>query len=210
MRLLVGSFGVAIGLILGGPIADAGNDAALATLAAGILVELLVLGVVTVAIGRADTRFKAEVVAAGAEIASGAVDPLPAIGRFVRRRTADLPWWMPGRGGGTGRAALTVFTAVGDGPARRVAALVPADLGLVTRGVPAVLLVHPEHRDVAVLDDRVTAQRLTQVDGDPRWAAERLPSDRTVVGGYLPLLAALLLGGVVGGAVSTLVVTLAT
>lgn len=210
VRLLVGAFGVSIGLILGGPVADAGNGAALATLTAGVLLELVILGTFPVVVGRADKRFKAEVVAASAEIAAGAVEPVPAVGRFVRRRVADLPWWMPGRGGGHGRAALTVLTAVGDGPARRVAALVPADLGLVTKGVPAVLLVHPVHRDVAVLDDRVAAQRLVEVDADPRWGAERLPSDRTVVGGYLPLVVALLVGGALGAALSTLAVTLAT
>lgn len=209
MRLLVAGFGLAIGVMLGGPIADAGSGTAFATLMVGLLLELVVLSVFPLLIGRADKRFKAEVVAASAEIATGVVEPVPAVGRLVRRRVAALPWWMPGHGGGHGRAALTVLTVVGDGPARRVAALVPVDLGLVTKGVPAVLLVHPVHRDVAVLDDRVTAERLSQVDADPRWDVERLPTDRTVVGGYLLLVAALLLGAALGAGLSAWAVTLA-
>jgi hypothetical protein len=210
VRLLVGGFGLAIGVILGGPLAGAGSGEALATLLVGLGLEVVVVVVLAVLLGRAERRFRAEVVAASAEIASGAVEPVPTIGRLVRRRVTDLPWWLPGRGRGHGRSALTVLTAVGDGPARRVAALVPADLGLTTRGVPALLLVHPVRRDVAVLDDRVTAERLAQVDADPRWGAERLPTDRSVVGGYLLLGASLLLGGAVGAGLSALAVMLAT
>ncbi|MDO9457107.1 hypothetical protein, partial [Nocardioides sp.] len=72
------------------------------------------------------------------------------------------------------------------------------------------LLLHPDRREVAAVDDRVTVERLGAVDADPRWRSERLPSDRTVVGGYLGLLAAVTVGTAVGVGLAALVVTLAT
>ena len=209
-RLILAGFGVSIGLMLAGPLAHAPATGSLALLLAGLGVEVLLLAVFPMALGRTDRRFRARVVAAGADIAHGAVAPVPAVGRVVRRRAAALPWWMPGRGGGTGPAALVVLTAVGDGPPRRVAAVVPADLGLRGAGVPAELLVHPRHRDVAVVDDRVTPERLAAIDADPRWRSDRLPTDRSVVGGYPGLLVALVAGTAAGLGVGVLVVTLAT
>ncbi len=206
-RLLVAAFGLAVGVMLAGPVAGATSQVALGLLLAGIGLETLVVVGSPLLLGRAERRLAREVVAASAEIASGAVAPVPAIGRVVRRRVVDLPWWLPGRGAGPGRAALTVLTAVGDGPARRVAALVPADLGLRGVGVPAVLLLHPHRRDVAVLDDRVTGAQLAAVDADPRWRTEALPTDRTVVGGYLALVLAFAAGTAAGTAVGTAVAT---
>lgn len=209
-RLLLAGFGVSIGLMLAGPVVGASSGVGFALLFVGLGLEVVVLVVFPVALGRAERRFRREVVAGTAEIAQGSVAPVPAVARVVRRRLVRLPWWLPGRGAGSGPAALLVLTVVGDGPPRRVAAVVPADLGLHGRGVPAEVLVHPTRRDVAVVDDRVTRERLTAVDADPRWRTERLPSDRTVVGGYLGLLAALVVGGAVGCGVGALLVTLAT
>lgn len=209
-RLLLAGFGVSIGLMLAGPVVGASSGVGFALLFVGLGLEVVVLVVFPVALGRAERRFRREVVAGTAEIAQGSVAPVPAVARVVRRRLVRLPWWLPGRGAGSGPAALLVLTVVGDGPPRRVAAVVPADLGLHGRGVPAEVLVHPTRRDVVVVDDRVTRERLATVDADPRWRAERLPSDRTVVGGYLGLLAALVVGGAVGCGVGALLVTLAT
>ncbi|MDO9455050.1 hypothetical protein, partial [Nocardioides sp.] len=175
-RLMLAAFGVALGVIVGGPVVGGAGDYAYVLLFGGIGLELVVIFWWPVVLGRAERRFRKVLVAATAEIAAGTVVPVPAIGRVVRRRIVKLPWWMPGRGGGTGPAVVVVLTAVGDGPARRVAAVVPADLGLHLRHVPADLLVHPQHRDVAVLDDRVTRERLAVVDADPRWLTERLPT----------------------------------
>lgn len=209
-RLLLAGFGLSIGLMLSGPFAGSSGNVGVALLFLGLGVEIVLLLVFPAVLGRAERRFRREVVAASAEIASGSVAPVPAIGRVVRRRVVKLPWWLPGRGGGTGPAVVVVLTVVGDGPARRVAAVVPADLGLHMRHVPAELLLHPTHRDVAVVDDRVSAARLAAVDADPRWRSERLPTDRTVVGGYLALLASLVVGTGVGVGLGAAVVTLAT
>ncbi|MEO9324707.1 hypothetical protein ABFT23_14530 [Nocardioides sp. C4-1] len=209
-RLLVAGFGAAIGIILGGVLVEASSGAALAMLVIGLGVEVAVLVAFPVVLRRGEQQFNEVVVAATHDIASGAVTPVPALGRVVRRRAVRLPWWLPGRGGGDDEPMMTVLTAVGDGEPRRVAAVVPADLGLEGRDVPALLMVHPQHRDVAVVDDRVTPDLLAEVDGDPRWTTEALPTDRSVVGGYLPLLAAALVGAALGAAFSALVVTLAT
>lgn len=207
-RLLVAGFGLAIGVMLGGPLGDASTGVGVALLMVGLGLEVVVIVVFPVLLRRADRRLRRELVAASAEVAQGAVEPRPAIGRVVRRRVVDLPWWLPGRGGGPGPAGLTVLTAVGDGPARRVAALVPADLGLTGVGVPALLLVHPHRPDVAVLDDRVTAAQLAAVDADPRWGSERLPTDRTVVGGYLALVASFAVGTAAGAGIGVVTAAL--
>jgi hypothetical protein len=213
-RMLVGGFGLVLGLILGGPIGLATLDASpgwsSALLFGGLVLELVVITAFPLYFSRADRRLRERMVAATGEIARGEVEPVPAVARVVRRRTADLPWWVPGRGPGPGPSALTVLTALGDGAPRRVAALVPDDLGLHGKDVPAVLLLHPTDPEVAVLDDRVTHERLVEVDADPRWRTERLPSDRTVVGGYTALLAALAAGGAVGVGLALAVLALAT
>ncbi|MFB9314967.1 hypothetical protein [Nocardioides plantarum] len=209
-RLMLAGFGIALGVIVSGTVTGRTGGVALALLLGGLGLEVLVLLGLPVVLGRAERRFRELVVAASAEIATGAVVPVPALGRVVRRRIVRLPWWMPGRGAGAGPSVMVVLTAVGDGPARRVAAVVPADLGLHLRHVPAELLVHPRHRDVAVVDDRVTHERLVAIDADPRWGTERLPTDRTVVGGYVALVASLVVGAAVGAGLGTLVVTLAT
>lgn len=209
-RLLVAGFGAAIGIILGGVLVDASSGAALAMLAIGLGVEVAVLVAFPVLLRRDERRFREVVATATQEIATGAVTPVPALGRVVRRRSVRLSWWLPGRGGGDDEPMMTVLTAVGDGEPRRVAAVVPDDLGLGSRDLPALLMVHPDHRDVAVVDDRVTVDLLAQVDGDPRWTTQQLPTDRSVVGGYLPLLGAAAAGAAAGLAFSALVVTLAT
>ena len=209
-RLLVAGFGVAVGVMIGGPALGDGGGVSTALLLAGLGVELVVIAAFPLVLGRGERAFREVVVAATAQIASGEVVPVPAIGRVVRRRVVPLGWFLPGRGGGPGPAALTVLTVIGDGPARRVAALVPVDLGLVSSKVPAALLVHPHERDVAVLEDRITAARLAEIGTDPRWGTERLPTDRTVVGGYVALAVALGLGVAAGLGVSAAVVTLAT
>jgi hypothetical protein len=210
VRLLVASFGLAVGVILGGPLAGAGSAAVTLTLLGGLVVELAVMGAFVTWLGRTERAFRRRVAAATTEIARGEVVPHDGIGRLVRRRVVPLAAWSPARGGRPEGAGLTVFTALGDGPPRRVAALVPLDLDLRDRDLPAVLLLHPEDAEVAALDDRVDHDRLVAVHADPRWAAERLPTDRTVVGGYAALLAAFAAGLVVAGAASAAVVTLAT
>ncbi len=209
-RLLVAAFGAAVGVMVSGVVAGAATGAASAALVVGLVLELAVLIGFAVPAARTEQRLRQDVVEGTGEIASGAVDPVPALGRVVRRRVVDLPSWSPGRGTVAGRSGLTVLTAVGDGEPRRVAALVPVALGVVSAGVPAVLLLHPTRREVAVLDDRVTAAGLAAVDGDPRWRTERLPTDRSVVGGVVAMLVASFVGTAAGAGLGALVVTLAT
>lgn len=209
-RLLCFGFGAAIGVMCGGLLVDAGSGASAAMLFVGLGVELVVITVWQAVLGRADRRLRRSVVTASGEIATGAVDAVPAIGRVVRRRVARLPFWMPGRGAGPGPSALTVLTVVGDGAPRRVAALVPAEMALQMPRTPAALLVHPHRREVAVVEDRITPQQVAEIGADPRWSTERLPTDRTVVGGYPALVAALAVGVAAGAGVSAVVVTLAT
>ncbi|WP_134767526.1 hypothetical protein [Nocardioides sp. 1609] len=214
-RLLIAGFGLALGLMIGGPSLGEGSGGSWALLFLGLLVELGVIGAFPVLLGRAERRFRVAVDAGTAEIARGEVTPVPAAGRVVRAR-ADTRhgWFLPVRGAGPAPSSLTVLVALGDGPragrdddrARRVAALVPPDLDL-GHGAPVLLLLHPGRRDVAVLDDRVAPGALAAVDADPRWTTQRLPTDRTVVGGYLALVAAAAVGVAVGFGLAALVLT---
>ncbi|GAA5151328.1 hypothetical protein GCM10023340_30010 [Nocardioides marinquilinus] len=200
-RLLMVGFGVSIGLMVAGPVAGAGSGAAFALITGGVLVEVVLLLVFPVVLGVAERRMRRTLERASRDVLAGHVRPGGAVGLVVRRRVnRTTPWFLPGRGSGPAPTAVTVLTALPDdgGPPRRVAAAVPTTLGALGRGTPAALLLHPTERDVAVLDDRVGPQRLHEIAGDPRWRSLRLPTDRTVVGGYLPLLAALVVGGVIG------------
>ncbi|WP_137292760.1 hypothetical protein [Nocardioides dongxiaopingii] len=210
-RLLVAGFGLALGLMIGGPGLGEGSGASWVLLFGGLLVEVVVIGAFPALLGRAERRFRVAVDAGTGEIARGEVVPVPAAGRVVRAR-ADRRhgWFLPVRGAGPAPSSLTVLVALADGAdgvrARRVAALVPPDLDL-GHGGPALLLVHPVRRDVAVLDDRVTPDALVAVDADPRWTTQRLPTDRTVVGGYLALVAAAAAGVAAGFGLAALVLT---
>lgn len=161
---------------------------------------------------RTDRHFRA-VLEEGAEaLVSGRVAGVPAPGLVVRRKLARRsPSFLVGTVGPIqGPSAVLAITVLADGGARRVAALVPAMLALHARKAPVAVLLHPEDREVAVLDPRVGQQQLTAIAEDPRWRSETLPTDRSVVGGWLPLLGCALLGVVVGVGLDWLVVTLAT
>lgn len=161
---------------------------------------------------RVDRAFKAMLVRAGEEVVTGRVTGIPAIGRVHRRRIArrepsylaDTPHPLPGP------SVVLVATVLAEGGARRVGVLVPAMLGLESRKAPVAVLLHPDEREAAVLDNRVTPAQLAAIDGDPRWGTERLPTDRSVVGGYLPVLGCAVLGLAVGIGLDLLVVLLAT
>jgi hypothetical protein len=201
VRLLMAGFGVSIGLMLAGPVAGADSGTAFGLLFLGLGVEIALLFVFPPVLSLAERRLRRTLERASHEIVAGAVTPGHAVGLVVRRRVnRTTPWFLPGRGSGPAPTAVTVITALPDdgGPPRRVAAAVPVDLGALGRGTPAALLLHPTEREVAVLDDRVDPRRLHEIAADPRWREQRLPTDRTVVGGYLALVGALVLGGVVG------------
>lgn len=149
-----------------------------------------------------DRRFKKDVAAGSSELlcagATGQVLGTPVFGRVVRTRRAkryDAFLVEPGRIAPP--ADLTVFTAIGDGAPRRVAAMVPATFKLPP-GRSAFLLAHPERREVAVLEARATPADLAGAADDPRWKTERLPTDRSVVGGWSMLLAVGVAGVVAG------------
>ncbi|MDP2772903.1 MAG: hypothetical protein Q8O61_05050 [Nocardioides sp.] len=103
-----------------------------------------------------------------------------------------------------------MVTALADGGARRVGALVPGLVGLEARRAPVALLLHPHEPEAAVLDTRVTREQLAAIADDPRWRSEKLPTDRSVVGGYLPLVGCAVLGLAVGLGFDLLVLNVAT
>ena len=161
---------------------------------------------------RADRRFRSMLEHAGADLVSGRVAGLPAVGTVVRRKLARRsPSFMVGIAGPIeGPSAVLAITVLADTGARRVAALVPAMLALHARKAPVAVLLHPDEPEVAVLDPRVSQQQLTAIAEDPRWDTEPLPTDRSVIGGWLPALGCAALGIVVGVGFDWLVVTLAT
>ncbi|CAN5130728.1 hypothetical protein BH09ACT12_BH09ACT12_03610 [soil metagenome] len=179
-------------------------------LVASLLLEALACLALPVFLRRCDARFRARLDAATGDIASGRVATIPAIGRVVGRRTARRGgWYLPCGGFGFGPRDLTILAVLGDGAPRRVAAVVPSTLGLaVPRGSTAVLL-HPDDREMAVVDDRSTSEQLELIEADPRWSLDVLPTDRSVLGGYQALLGSLLGGVVCGFAVIAVIASLA-
>ncbi|MCW2792424.1 MAG: hypothetical protein JWO76_1522 [Nocardioides sp.] len=155
---------------------------------------------------RADRELRAEIVRGSTEIVSGTVvaDPVPA--RIARRRLVPGPPFLLGHPGPvSGKGLMIVATALVDGPARRVAALVPADLLLQLRkGHPVALAVHPARPDVAVLDLSADNDRLAQIEGDPRWLEDAIPTDRSISGGAFAKLGMSLAGLAVGVGVAWL------
>jgi len=161
---------------------------------------------------RVDRTFKAMLVRAGEELVTGRVVGIPAAGRVHRRRIArHHPAYLAGTPHPLPPPAVVVVaTALSPSGARRVAALVPALVGLHSRKAPVALLLHPTEPEAAVVDDRVTAEQVNAIAHDPRWDTEALPTDRTVVGGYLAVAGSAVLGLVVGLGLDLLVVTIAT
>ena len=203
------SFGLTFGALVG-----LGSDGtvALVLFAVGLVSMLLWVAGVVVWNRRADRAFKARLVRASDEIVSGRVPAVPAPGRVHRRRIARKhPAYVASRGEALpGPAVVLAVTVLAEGGARRVGALVPALVGLESRRAPVALLLHPDEPEAAVLDDRVTPEQVAAIAADPRWASEPLPTDRTVVGGYLPLLGCAVLGVLAGVGLDLLVLALAT
>lgn len=168
----------------------------------GLLLELVWCVGFLVTIRRVDARMKKAVVAGSAELVDGAVAGKPVLGRVVRTRQARrYDGFLVDAGRIGAPAAIVVFTVIGDGAPRRVAALVPATFKLRS-GQAALLLAHPEQREVAVLEERATPEDLAGAANDPRWRTERLPTDRSVVGGWSTLVVAGIAGIVAGGLVA--------
>ncbi|KQY63940.1 MULTISPECIES: hypothetical protein [unclassified Nocardioides] len=154
--------------------------------------------------GRAARRLHAEVERGSREIISGTTTAPIAPARVVReRRWKKNPPLALGAEEGRGAAAYSVaFTVLPpDGPPRRVATLSPVSL---SKGTSALVALHPDLREVGVLDMRVTNAQVETSARDPRWRTDRLPTDRTVVGGYLMLVVALVAGIAAGFAIGWL------
>ncbi|WP_067440481.1 hypothetical protein [Nocardioides jensenii] len=125
--------------------------------------------------------------------------------RVIRQRkwTKHRPWGLGAGEHQSGLAHSTAFTVLPpDGPPRRVAALSPVAL---RSGAPAWLALHPTLPEVGVLDLRATNDDVAAAAADPRWRSEKLPTDRTVVGGYAMLVVAGVGGGVTGALIAYLV-----
>ncbi|WP_193614027.1 hypothetical protein [Nocardioides lijunqiniae] len=187
----------------------------------GVVLTLFCLGLlVTVGWGvgvlvwtrRVDRAFKTVLTSAGEQLVTGRVTGVPVPGRVVRRRTAaGRPAYLASTPSAiAGPAAVLVVTVLADDGPRRVGALVPATIGLEKRDAPVAVLLHPDEREAAVVDDRVTPEQVAAIAADPRWESAALPTDRTVGGGYLPMLGCALLGLASGLGLDLLVVALAT
>lgn len=202
------------GLMFGAVFAIGGEHWALTAVLAAVGLVVTIGWAVGVIVWnrRVDRAFKAMLVRAGEEIVTGRVAGVPAVGRVHRRRIArHEPAYVVGTPGALpGPSVVLVVTALAEDGARRVGALVPALVGLEARKAPVAVLLHPHEREAAVLDERVTPAQLAAVGEDSRWRTESLPTDRTVVGGYLAAAGCAALGLVVGLGVDLLVVRLAT
>lgn len=168
----------------------------------GLLLELAWCIGFLITIRRIDARMKNAVTAGSAELIDAEVAGKPVLGRAVRTRQARrYDGFLVDPGRIAAPADIVVFTVIGDGAPRRVAALVPAAFK-VPSGQAALLLAHPERREVAVLESRATSSQLTGAAADPRWKTEPLPSDRSVVGGWRTLVVVGIAGVVAGALVA--------
>jgi hypothetical protein len=166
------SFGQTLGsgLMFGAVFAIPGRHLALGLVLFGVgIVTTLgwMVGVIVVT-RRADRALRAEIVRGSTEIVSGAVAATAVPARVVRRRIVRAsPAFVLGRAEPqTGAAIVVVATALTDGAARRVAALVPSALGLqLRRGRPVALVLHPGLPDVAVVDAAADAEHLAAIEG---------------------------------------------
>lgn len=200
-------FGLLLALIfaLSVGLEDAAGDT---TVVLGILATFLVLEVawcvgVIVAVRRADRRLIAELERGSGEIGEGRVRPRAAVGRVRRRRVKRSKWTgVPGaeRVSEPGnRTLVAVLDVIGDGSPRMVAAFVPPDFSPNAREQFLPLALHPELPEVAVVDLRADQREVAQdAAADPRWRTEKRRSNRVIVGGYLALAAAGLLGILAG------------
>lgn len=200
MFFQLASLGFAAGVLVGAVVLpldpDLGRGVLVLLGVAFLLIPAWTVGHL-VTLRRWERRFWDEVVAGSDElVAAPPAVALPA--RVVRRRAKRLlPAFSLATGRTAGPGAALAATVVGDGPARRVGLLVPA-AAVLRPGGPLLVAVHPERPEVAVLEDRVTADLVAAGADDPRWA-QPLPSDARGVGGWLPLIGVALLSLVVWG-----------
>jgi len=180
------------------------------TVVLGIFAAFLILEVawcvgVIVATRRADRRLIAELERGSREIVEARVRHRTAVGRVRRRRVKRSQWAdVPGAGRASepgSHTLVVVLDVIGDVSPRMVAALVPPAFSLGARKQFVSLALHPELPEVAVVDLRADPCEVARAAADdPRWRTEKPRSNRMVVGGYLALAAAGLLG-IVAGAV---------
>lgn len=153
---------------------------------------------------RTDRRVLDGLQTATEEICSGAVAPgtsVPARVVRTRRNKRHRLTAVLGLTQGLVQAqTVAVMTVLPPGaPARRVGVLAPADASsALSKASTHAVALHPTQVEAGVLDARVTGPQRDALAADPRWRTEPLPTDRTVVGGYLPLVGMALIGMVVG------------
>lgn len=191
-------FGLLIGSSLG--MLSSGPDLTKTYWLFGIAMTFLVVWGVVVVVWprRMARRMHAEIDRGSREIHAGTTAAALVPARVVRRRNwkRNRPWGLGAEEFSLGPAHSTAFTVLPpDGPARRVGALTPVPLN---PGSSAVLALHPMLPEVGVIGLRATNDDVAAAAADPRWRSERLPTDRTVVGGYLMLLAVAIAGVLVG------------
>jgi hypothetical protein len=148
---------------------------------------------------RHERRLWDDVVAGSQELVDGAVVATPLPARVLRGRAkVGLPAFGLAGGQLPVAAVGMVATVVGDGPARRVGLLVPAQ-AVLPPAAPLLLAVHPDRPEVAVLEDRVTREDVAATTTDPRWD-QPLPTDRSVIGGWSALVGLAVVGLLAGAA----------
>lgn len=154
---------------------------------------------------RAAARLHDEVDSGSRAIVEGRVAATLVPARVLRQRNwrHHRPWGLGAGEHQPGLAHSMAFTVLPpDGPPRRVAALSPV---VLRKGTSAWLALHPTLPEVGVLDLRATHHDVAAAAADPRWLTERLPTDRTVVGGYAMLGVAGVAGGLLGAVIAYLV-----
>ncbi len=134
----------------------------------------------------ADKRLIREIEVGSREITGGEVTPLQVVGRIIRSRRRSAPGFVMSSRESWSPARAYVVSMFGDGKPRRVAMLVPSTIRL-TNKTPVALALHPGRPEIAVLEDRVDAEQIAQIDADLHRRTEQPPSDWAIAGGWVTL-----------------------
>lgn len=198
-RSVVFCIGAPLGLSLTGLAATLSGrtDVGFWTSMSGSFAFILAMIIVTVVITSQDSRFRKGVAQGAETLASGQVAGQQATGRLVRTRPKGSRIQAPTLPQGPALTHIGIFNALlPEGP-RRVAAFIPP----MPKGTVLPLWVHPHEREVALAD----LQPQRPAAGPP---PPTEPTDSQVAGGYGVLVVFALLGILLGGAVTGLVLVL--
>lgn len=144
---------------------------------------------------RQTNPYAESVMTGGWQLASGQVAPGPTIpGRTVHLcRTLLRPAGILGQFERPTDLIAVMEVLPPDAPPRRIGVPTPCPEQLVQKGTVHAVALHPDNPDAAVLDGRASAELRHAFAHDPRWQTETFPTDLSLRGGVMGIVALALL-----------------